>query len=158
MVVAASSARGPMMHRPSSTYFYVVFMLPYALREVVRYNLTALFTMLFHACVRRVKGAECGGAASPRTARQRRMKAKLVLRGTLDYQSTVHRARTATWGSDESGVRASYGPGTPIAAGLLRETYAGLVSRDYGDALTLGPNNAALGQMEEILARRAAPQ
>ena len=61
VVVAASSARGPMMHRASSTYFYVVFMLPYALREVVRYNLTALFTMLFHACVRRVKGAECGG-------------------------------------------------------------------------------------------------
>ena len=52
----------------------------------------------------------------------------------------------------------SPGPSMPITAGLRRETYAGLVSRDYGDALTLGPNDAAPGQMEEILARRAALQ
>ena len=86
------------------------------------------------------------------------MKAKLVLRGTLDYQSTVHRARTATWGSDESGVRASYGPGTPITAGLLCATYARPVGRGYGKALPLTPNNAALGQTEKDPARGAAPQ
>jgi oligoendopeptidase F len=66
---------------------------------------------------------------------------KLFLLGQLveSIRTTVY--RQSLFASFELSVHTAVEAGTPITAELLRETYAGLVRRYYGDALTLGPND-----------------
>lgn len=66
---------------------------------------------------------------------------RLYLLGQLveSIRTTVY--RQALFASFELAVHTAAESGTPITAELLRDTYATLVRRYYGDALTLGPND-----------------
>lgn len=66
---------------------------------------------------------------------------KLFLLGQLveSIRTTIY--RQSLFASFELAVHTAVERGTPVTAELLRDTYADLLRRYYGDALTLGPND-----------------